>query len=50
VREARTLLLEARAFKQELIDRGIDARVATAAVREMDAELVQCERTLARAG
>lgn len=50
VREARTLLQESRAFKQELIDRGIDARVAATAVREMDAELARCEEALAGGG
>jgi hypothetical protein len=50
VREARTLLQESRAFKQELVDRGIDARVAATAVRDMDAELARCDEALARAG
>jgi tetratricopeptide (TPR) repeat protein len=48
--EARALLLESRAFKQELVDRGIDAREATSAIREIDAELGRCGAALARLG
>ena len=50
VREARALLLESRAFKQELVERGIDAREATSAIGEIDAQLKRCDAALARIG
>jgi hypothetical protein len=41
-REGRSLFAQSRAFKQELVDRGIDARDAGAAIREIDEALARC--------
>ena len=49
VREARALLLESRTFKQELVDRGIDARAAAKEIGEIDADLKRCDQAIARA-
>ena len=48
--EARTLLGECRDFKRELVERGIDAREAAAAIREIDADLQRCGAAIARLG
>ncbi|APV52093.1 hypothetical protein BWI17_21930 [Betaproteobacteria bacterium GR16-43] len=48
VQEARTLLSESRAFKQELVQRGIDASDAAIAIGEIDAELRRCDAVRAR--
>ncbi len=50
LREGRTLLSESRAFKRELVERGIDAREAASAIREIEADLVRCEQAIARLG
>jgi hypothetical protein len=42
--EARALLGESRDFKRELVTRGIDAREATSAIAEIDADLERCAR------
>jgi tetratricopeptide (TPR) repeat protein len=42
--EAREALLESRAFKRELVKRGIDARDAAAAIAEIDVEISECAR------
>ena len=46
--EARGMLTQARAFKQELVDRKIDAREAAKAIEEIDAELKKCAAPAAR--
>jgi eukaryotic-like serine/threonine-protein kinase len=46
--EARSLLGKSRAFKQELVDRKIDAREATAAIGEIDADLKKCDAIAAK--
>jgi hypothetical protein len=46
VAQGRAALLESRAFKRELVERGIDARDATAAIAEIDLELGVCARRL----
>jgi hypothetical protein len=38
------LLEQARTFKRELVDRGIDAREAARAIEEIDADLARCGR------
>jgi len=43
LREARALLAQARAFKQELVDRKIDAREASIAIQEIDAQSQACD-------
>ncbi len=43
LKEARSLLVESRAFKQELVDRAIDARDAASAIQEIDADLKRCD-------
>ena len=43
-REAHALFAESRAFKEELVARGIDARDAAAALREIEAQLARCPR------
>jgi hypothetical protein len=48
--EARTLLEESRAFKRELVERGIDAREAAEAIRDIEASLRRCEEAIARRG
>jgi hypothetical protein len=48
LREARSLLVASRAFKQELVDRKIDAREAARAIDEIGAELRKCDALLAR--
>jgi hypothetical protein len=48
LKEGRALLAESRAFKQELVARGIDAREAAAAIREIDAEMRRCDAALAK--
>jgi eukaryotic-like serine/threonine-protein kinase len=48
--EARTLLQESRAFKQELVQRGIDGREAAEAIREIEADLRLCDQAIARLG
>ena len=42
LQEARTFLGQSRAFKQELVDRKIDAVDASAAIEEIDHELQRC--------
>ena len=44
--EGRAALLESRAFKRELVDRGIDARDAAAAIVEIEIELAVCARRM----
>ena len=46
VAQGRAALLESRAFKRELVERGIDARDATAAIAAIDLELGVCARRL----
>ena len=46
VAEASTLLEGSRAFKQELVDRGIDAREASAALEGIAADVRKCQATL----
>jgi hypothetical protein len=41
--ESARLLEASRAFKQELVDRGIDAREASAALVALEAERRKCE-------
>ncbi|HEX5130323.1 MAG TPA: hypothetical protein VFV90_11285, partial [Usitatibacter sp.] len=48
--EARKLLEESRAFKRELVERGIDARDAAESIREIEASLRRCEEAIARLG
>ena len=49
--EAARLLGDSRAFKQELVDRGIDAREASAALVALQQEAKKCEAVRAgRAG
>ncbi|MEQ1516560.1 MAG: serine/threonine-protein kinase [Usitatibacteraceae bacterium] len=43
LKEARALLLQSRAFKQELVERKIDAREAANAIVEIDAEIRDCD-------
>ncbi len=43
LKEARSLFMESRAFKRELVDRKIDAREAAKAIEEIDAELKKCD-------
>jgi hypothetical protein len=40
--EAHALLAESRAFKEELVKRGIDGREAATAIREVDVHLASC--------
>ena len=47
LKEAQSLLAQSRAFKQELVDRKIDAREASAAIGEIDAELNKCDAMMA---
>ncbi len=44
------MLAESRVFKRELVDRGIDAREAASAIREIDADLKRCSDAMARLG
>jgi tRNA A-37 threonylcarbamoyl transferase component Bud32/tetratricopeptide (TPR) repeat protein len=48
LKEGHALLVESRAFKRELVDRGIDAREAASAIREIDADLKRCSEAIAR--
>jgi tetratricopeptide (TPR) repeat protein len=48
IQEAQLLLAESRGFKQELVTRGIDAREAQGAIREIDADLRRCGAAIAR--
>src|SRR6185312_12396576 len=47
-RDARAHLVESRAFRQELIDRGIDAASAGVIVGQLDAEITKCDALIAR--
>lgn len=48
LKEAQSLFMESRAFKQELVDRKIDAREAAKAIEEIDAEMRKCDALAAR--
>jgi hypothetical protein len=50
VKEGQAMLAESRVFKRELVDRGIDAREAASAIREIDADLKRCSDAMARLG
>ena len=47
LKEAQSLLTQSRAFKQELVDRKIDAREASAAIGEIDEESKKCDAMMA---
>jgi eukaryotic-like serine/threonine-protein kinase len=47
LKETQSLLTQSRAFKQELVDRKIDAREASAAIEEIDAESKKCGALMA---
>ena len=47
-REARVQLAESRAFRQELIDRNIDAGSAAVVVSQLGAEIAKCDALIAR--
>ena len=47
-REARSRLVESRAFRQELIDRNIDAGSATLTFGELSVEIGKCDALIAR--
>jgi len=42
--EGRAMLVESRDFKRQLVERGIEAREASRAIVEIDAELARCRR------
>jgi tetratricopeptide (TPR) repeat protein len=50
VKEARAQYVLSRAFRQELVDRKIDARLAAQAVEEISAEIKKCDESIALLG
>ena len=48
LKEAHALLVASRAFKQELVERGIDGRDAATSIEEINAELKKCDALMTR--